>query len=102
MIHIKDIAEAIFIAEEELDLFNRTIRDVYFWNLIRFPVYRRLSSQTGLYGQAHTTHNVSSRAAKVKHVLQGAKNLFHKNPYLNRKCDLLFFGPTLFKISPAQ
>jgi len=92
MIKIQDIAHAIFSVEEELDLFNKTIKGVYFWNLIRFPVYRKLSRQTGLYDQAHSSHDVNSRTAKIKHVLQGAKNLFSKNPYFNRKCDLLFFG----------
>lgn len=89
---LKRIAETIFEAEKEMDLFNKSIQGVYFWNLVRFPFYRKITTQTGVRGVAHTAYKVDSFTNKYKHVLNATNAAVFHNPHFSSECDLLFFG----------
>jgi len=39
--------------EEDLDLFNIKINGVYFWERIRFQMYKKITTSLGVRGQAH-------------------------------------------------
>lgn len=51
---VKEICENIWELEEKNDLFNQKIQEVYFWKLIRFSLFRKITEKKGIYGQAHT------------------------------------------------
>ena len=89
--NIKTIVENIFQMEDELDLFRKKIGNVHFWELVRFNVFRQLTEVTGFYGQGHTKLEVDSEVRR-NYILNAVKNIFHKNPFLTSKCDILFFG----------
>ena len=88
---IKTIIEIIFQIEEEMDLFNKQIGGVYFWELIRFNVIGDIAKITGLYGQAHTELEKDMQYF-IKKIINASKNIFYKNPFLVPKSDLLFIG----------
>jgi hypothetical protein len=89
--NFKDIVEKIFQMEEELDLFNKKIDGVYFWELVRFKVVSEIAQKTGIYGQAHTKLDFNSKSVG-KYILNALSNIFNKNPFLSPKSDLLFIG----------
>jgi len=88
---LKAFFEAFLQLEEDLDLFNQRIDNVYFWERIRFPVYMHLMESTGIAGQAHpkferTFANIGRRG------LLALKNIFWKNPYCVTQAEILFLG----------
>lgn len=86
-----DIINELLKIEEELDLFNKKIDGVYFWERIRFGVLNEILRQSGLIGQAHTKIPPTF-FNRLKHVFNATKNVFTKNPFLAPKSDILFFG----------
>jgi len=90
--NIKNIIETIFQMEEELDLFNRQINGVYFWEAIRFTVVNQIAGKIiPSYGQRHTTFSDIKSGAGWSG-LNALKKIFYKNPLLASKSDLLFIG----------
>jgi len=89
--NIKDIAEALFEMEDSLDLFNRKIAGVHFWELVRLHMFSDLLRLTGLFGKAHTRLKDDS-AYLPKFFVSGLKNIFEKNPFCAPKCDILLVG----------
>ena len=99
--NIKTIVENIFQMENELDLFSKKIGNVYFWELVRFNVFRQITEVTKIYGQGHTKLDVNSKVRR-NYVLNAIKNLFRKNPFLTSKCDILFWGSPRRKLMEDQ
>lgn len=88
---LKTLFEAFLQLEEDLDLFNQRIDNVYFWERIRFPVYMCLMESTGIAGQPHTT--LERTLANIgKRSLVALKNIFWKNPYGVPQAELFFVG----------
>jgi len=88
---LKTFFEAFLQVEEDLDLFNQRIDNVYFWERIRFPVYMRLMESTGIVGQAHTKFE-RTLANIGRRSLLALKNIFLKNPYCVPQAEILFLG----------
>jgi hypothetical protein len=75
--------------EEDLNLFSKKIGGVYFWERIRFKIYRKIIIILGISGQPHTKAE-SSFIDKIY-----LKSLYYsilKNPFLSRKKNIIFFG----------
>jgi len=90
--NIESIIEKIFQMEEELDLFNKKIDGVFFWEAIRFTVVNLLAQKIDpSYGKRHTVFS-DIRAGKALPGLNALKKIFYKNPLLVSKSDFLFIG----------
>ncbi len=89
--NIKIIAETIFQIEEEMDLFNLKVDDIYFWELVRVNVGHLIAQRSGIYGQAHTKLNKNPVNVGV-YLFNAARNIFVKNPFFSPQTDLLFIG----------
>jgi hypothetical protein len=87
----KTIVQTIFQMEEELDLFNKKIDGVYFWELIRRSVVLQIAQQTDVYGRAHTILE-RNKSYIVNYGLNALKSIFSANPFFGPKTDLLFIG----------
>lgn len=88
---LKTFFEAFLQVEEELDLFNQRIDNVYFWERIRFPVCMYLMESAGLAGAPHATLE-RTVANIVRRSLLALKNIFWKNPYCAPQAELFFLG----------
>ena len=89
--NLKTIVESIFEMEEDMDLFNKKIDGVYFWELIRFIVVSDITQMTGLYTQPHTELEINS-AYIAQFIRKAIANLFFKNPFSTSASELLFLG----------
>lgn len=83
--------------EQGLDLFEKQICGVHFWERVRFPLHRQILEQMGLSGQAHTSLERSS-TNRLRSALRAAKNTFTRNPYLAPRADVCFFGSSRRKL----
>ena len=70
---VKELCEKIWDIEEKYDLFNKEIKGVYFWKLIRMPLYYEITKKIEIYDQAHT--QVSQRF--MDKLLYLPKALYH-------------------------
>lgn len=88
---LKILFEKFSQLEEDLDLFNQKIDNVYFWERVRFPVYMHLMESTNITGQPHT--RLERTPANIgRRSLLALKNIFYKNPYCVPQAELLFLG----------
>ncbi|MCF8095434.1 MAG: hypothetical protein K9J79_08770 [Desulfobacteraceae bacterium] len=88
---LKKIVETIFQIEEDLDLFNKKIDGIYFWELVRFKVVSQIAQETGVYGQPHTKFDFNSESVS-KYIFNAVKNIFCKNPFFSPNTEILFLG----------
>lgn len=51
---VKEVCEKIWFIEEKYDLFNKKIKGIYFWKLVRMSLYYEITEKIGLYNQAHS------------------------------------------------
>jgi hypothetical protein len=51
---VKEICNHIWDLEEKYDLLDQQIEGVYFWKIIRFLLFLRITKKLGIYGQAHS------------------------------------------------
>ena len=87
----KEVCQAIFQIEDDLDLFERRIGEVYFWERVRFAVYMKILMDSGVIGEPHTRLK-RTFPNRAKTVLNSLGNTVAKNPYLATPKDILFFG----------
>lgn len=84
-----ELCEDFFELENELDLLNNRVRDVYFWERVRFPVHERL--RRSLVDDKSGDSTTNSRE-----YLSGGwlflRNIFIKNPFFSGTADLLFYN----------
>lgn len=88
---LKEVTEKFFQLEDELDLFNRDIDGVRFWERRRFTIYEQILQSIGIGGLA----NIRTERTFVniaKNLLLLAKNLVIKNPYFVSPSEILFLG----------
>nr|WP_321268050.1 hypothetical protein [uncultured Sulfurimonas sp.] len=83
---IEELCEKIFEIEEECNLFEQKIQDVYFWKLVRFELYRTLLEGLDLVQIAYTKE-FNSVINKVKVLYQKIKNTY-LNGMISRKTNI--------------
>jgi hypothetical protein len=88
-VNFKEIYDAFITTEDELDLCNQKIDNIYFWERVRFGIFQEILKKKGFFGQAH--HELGKFSA-VKFVYLSSKNLLVNNPYTTTQSDILFFG----------
>lgn len=88
---LKSLVETVFQMEEDLDLFNKKVDGVYFWELVRFSVVNQIAQKTGLYGEAHTGVDVDAKNV-ISYSFSALKNFLYRNPFISSENDVLFFG----------
>ncbi|WP_436344041.1 hypothetical protein [Natronorubrum sp. FCH18a] len=76
--------------ERDYSLFNLKIDGVPIWERLRFSTYQEIKQQSGT-GQAHTSVNLDNND-HVKGAKIWLRNLFHRNPFLTSKSDVIFVG----------
>lgn len=88
---VKEVCEKIWDIEEKCDLFNKEIKGVYFWKLIRMPLYYEITKKIDLYDQAHTQTS-QSFIDKLLYLPKALYNThFHGTIKRNSQRDYLIF-----------
>jgi len=87
----KDIGERFLKIEDELDLFNEKIRNVYFWERVRFVVHIQILADSGIFDLPYnlTKPKITNRALGW---IRALKNLVFKNPYFSSHKEILIWG----------
>jgi len=89
--NFKILTNEFYCFEKEFNLFEKKVADIYIWELVRWGIHRQILQRAGVYGQTNTTLG-SSLDNPRRRILRGIKNLFVKNAFLSKQCDILFFG----------
>ena len=87
----RETIETLFEIERTLDLFEREICGVRFWERVRFSVHRRVLETAGYSGQPHASLD-RSLWNRARFAGQAARNIVVRNPYLAPRAEILFFG----------
>ncbi len=89
---IKNICDFIWQLEEELNLFDQQIENIYFWPLIRFQVYYEIVQKVKVYSTPHPNkvNNLFDVIARLSQVFTA---IFIRNPLLNHKTGDFLFLP---------
>ncbi len=53
---VEGVCSLIWDIEKEFDLFHQQDKGVYFWNLVRFPLYYNLVQQIGVFNTPHPSY----------------------------------------------
>lgn len=88
---MKDIKRIFLALEEELQLFNKKLDGIYFWEYLRIPIFVKLLKELGYTREAHTTTKKNFRNMSIMS-LWALRNIVLKNPFLTGKKDILIFG----------
>jgi len=75
--------------EDDLNLLNRTIADVYFWERIRIDIHQRLVSKIHDNEEGDDTNSTKEYLDGLNLIL---KNLIWNNPWLATEAEYLFYG----------
>lgn len=86
-----EIKENFLAIEDKLNLFDRKIKGVYFWEQIRNNVSRNIVKDLGNYNNPHAEmkKNVKNWTKKL---FLSFRNLFVKNPFFSSQKDIIFWG----------
>ncbi|WP_276253302.1 hypothetical protein [Halomontanus rarus] len=88
---IQEHHQTFLSIEEDLDLFGATIDGIRFWERVRYSIYRRTLTKSGIWGKAHSELETSmSHFARRVQFLIG--NVFNRNPFLASSHEFLFWG----------
>lgn len=89
--NLHTFTETFFNLEKELNLFEKKIKDVYFWKIIRFNIFMDLARKLNIYEQAHLT----IKYTKFQRKLYNYKKIYNtqRHSYISRKnpVDILIF-----------
>jgi hypothetical protein len=88
---LEKINDQFLRMEDELDLFNQKIDNVYFWEKIRVKIFDQISRVTITSGQSNPKRKYKALEV-VKTGIHSIKNIIIKNPYLSSQKDILFIG----------
>ncbi|WP_368658035.1 hypothetical protein AB3Z07_24510 [Metabacillus halosaccharovorans] len=82
-----------FIAfEEQNNLFEKVIQDIYFWPFIRFELYREIVTKKNDLGEMHTQAG-ENRLERLLNKVAQLPGYFMRNPLWNlRRKDVLIFN----------
>jgi hypothetical protein len=89
--NFKTITEKFYQFENDFNLFEKQIDGVYFWELVRWSIHRKILQEKKIYGQAHTKLNIDFKFYK-NYLVNAINNFFSKNPFFSSKADILFIG----------
>jgi len=87
--------------EDDLNLFSQKIDGVYFWERIRFSVFKMILQHKGVVGQAHMKI-APTIAMRFMSAFNAVNNVFSKNPFTARTSDMLFWGSSRRKFGEDQ
>ncbi|WP_233879576.1 hypothetical protein [Virgibacillus halodenitrificans] len=79
---IKEVCEKLWDLEDELDLMNVEISGVRVWEIIRFTIFSKITSELGYYGKAHSAPK-KDIISQIKKTCMMVSNSFKKNPFSN-------------------
>lgn len=77
---LKEVCEKIWIIENEMDLLNQSIKNIYFWEIVRFDIYSLITIEKGILDKAHRQD--SSIRRNIKKNLEIIKNTIINNPFM--------------------
>lgn len=83
---IEELTTKYFAFEKTLDLFDRKISDVFFWDILRLPLYNEIASKVGV-------NKIKKPAKAKKFSLSYYFSLITRSPFLVKRRQYLFFGP---------
>jgi len=86
----EELCNGFFQMEADLDLLNQRIAGVFFWERIRFGVFKRIAAQRDVSEQS------AGESGSYREYLDGVrlllKNTVVRNPYVAPESSLLFYG----------
>jgi len=86
--NLEAVTDALLDAEADLDLLERTIDGVHYWERVRFGIHRELRQELGLIGQPHT----KSERSKLVTLGNALRSLVVESPFLAPSDDVLVYG----------
>ncbi|MHA1960589.1 MAG: hypothetical protein ACW99U_10170 [Candidatus Thorarchaeota archaeon] len=89
MLTLKKIYHEFLEIEEKLDLFNKEIGAVSFWELVRVPIFFQLHQLLTVENSTQVTK--PTRLRKYRFYLSSIINIL-RNPFFSMRKTLLFFG----------
>jgi len=99
---IDEINERMLAIEDELDIFNQTIQNVYFYERIRYSIYKLVQAKTGTTLQGVDTESLGKKTSssdlydKSKEYATAlsrlGKGIITNNPYFQTEQEYLLFG----------
>ncbi|WP_209438251.1 hypothetical protein [Natronococcus sp. JC468] len=84
------VHERFLELEAELDLFDRRIDGVPFWERARFEIHKEVVRKTTAFGRARSEPDV--RRGRLRQLSGLARNLVVRNPYLSPSSEIAVFG----------
>lgn len=88
--NIKNIIEEFWKIEQKNNVFNLEIKNIYYWQLVRFSVIREIIEKSGIQGQAHSRKDTTRD--RLKGLISLFWNALMKNPLIgDYNKDILIF-----------
>jgi len=94
---LKEINKKFLNIEDGLDLFDRKINGVYFWERIRMRVYTYILEECGTVGQAYPTIK-TTYTKRVKKAVRLIKDFLSPSSHFISQKEILFWGAHRRKI----
>ena len=89
---IKFLCEKLWEFEHDNNLLDLKINNIYIWQLVRFRIFKNLTTELEIYGQAHSTSKNINFNKKLKRASKLIFNAIVKNPGSgNYTTDFLIF-----------
>jgi hypothetical protein len=85
---LEEVTDVVLTLETELDLFDRTINGVRYWERVRFDIHREIRRDLGMIEQAQPTVD-RSRFVGLQRML---RSLLGNNPFFAPSNDVLVYG----------
>ena len=86
----KDIHERFLKIEAELDLFNKKIDSVYFWERVRVEIYQKIFESLEIFGEPHSKIE-RNFLNKILFTLRSFYAFILKNPFFAKSNKIVFF-----------
>jgi len=90
--NLKEIRDKFLKIEEDLDLFNKKIQDIYFWEYIRFSLFNKIISKKKIYRVSYIKKK-KNLLSRIKTKIEIIINSFTNNPiWRATQKDIIIYG----------
>lgn len=78
--------------EDKLDLFSKKINKLYFWERIRFTIFKQTLEKFGIIDRGYRRHQSIQLKNYLKFGVQTLRNFIFNNPLFSSQKEILFLG----------
>lgn len=98
---LKEVNKKFLKIEDELDLFDQKINDVYFWERMRIRVYTYVLEECSTIGQAHSSVK-TTYANRIKKAIRLIKDFLSPSSHFIPHKEIIFWGSHRRKIQTDE